>query len=383
MPKPSAALIEAARAGRAKPGRYRDQHGLMLVVGSNSASWIWRYAIGGRRREMGLGSAQFVGLAQARAEALRRRVELKTSRVDPLGEQQRAAARRRAATFDEVAVEFIKAHAPGWKDRRAKATWESTLSTYASPIIGKLAPDEITTEHVMSVLQPHWHRVPETMSRVRGRIESVLDFAKTKNLREGANPAAWKGNLKLMLPSKGKVKRVKHHEALPLDRLPATFAKLVKSKAIAAQAAAFTIACAARPGEGAGACWSEIDLKAAVWVVPDARMKNSREHRVPLSPPALVILQRMARRRGEDRIFPTRGAGVPSASTLLEALREAAGKGGSTVTLHGTSRSCFDDWSHQQGGVDSRLINYALSHYPSDTTERLTGAPIRLSCAGR
>ena len=180
---------------------------------------------------------------------------------------------------------------------------------------------------MLAILQPHWTRVPETMSRVRGRIEAVLDFAKTKGLRDGENVARWKGHLALLLPAKGKVKRVKHHEAVPLAKLPAAFRKLLaKRNSLAAQAAAFAILYAARPGEAAEARWSEIDLKTATWTLPAERMKAGREHRVALSPPAVALLQRMAklRRRGDDRVFPGRRQHV-STTTMIDELRAAAG----------------------------------------------------------
>jgi integrase len=343
----------------------------MLVVSPRGASWILRYSAGGRRRDMGLGSVRLVGLAQAREMALKRHSEIKLTRVDPLGEQARTAAKRLSTTFDEVAEQFIASHKAGWKDKTAEATWCNSLATYASPIIGKTAPADVTTADLLAILEPHWTRVPETMSRVRGRIEAVLDAAKTQGLRDGENVARWKGHLALMLPAKGKVKRVKHHEAVPLDKLPKAFAKLhANHRSLAAQAAAFCILTAARPGEAADASWSEIELATATWVVPPERMKNGREHRIALSPPAVALLQRLAklRRRGDDRVFPSRGGKV-STTTMIDELRAAAG-GIGKPTVHGTARSCFDDFGHQHTKFASRLVDYALSHYPKGSTQR-------------
>ena len=230
----------------------------------------------------------------------------------------------------------------------------------------------MTTANLLAILEPHWTRVPETMSRVRGRIEAVLDAAKTQGLRDGENVARWKGHLALMLPAKGKVKRVKHHEAVPLDKLPAAFRKLLAKRAsLAAQAAAFCILTAARPGEAVEARWPEIDLKAATWTLPPERMKNSREHRVALSPSAVALLERMTklRRHGDDRVFPGRDGSTPSTTTMIDELRAAAG-GIGKPTVHGTARSCFDDFGHQHTQFPSRLVDYSLSHYPGGPTQR-------------
>jgi integrase len=370
LPRPTAQIVEKARAGTAPLGRYRDAHGLMLVVGPRGASWILRYSAGGRRRDLGLGSVRLVSLSQARAEALKRHSEIKLTRVDPLGQQARTAAARRTTTFDEVREQYLEAHRAGWKDPTAETTWRNSLRDYAAPIIGKRAPADITTEDMLAILQPHWQRVPETMSRVRGRCEAILDFAKTKGLRDGENVARWKGHLALLLPAKGKVKHVKHHEAVPLDRLPAAFAKLYGNhQSLAAQAVAFCILTAARPSEAAEAAWSEIDLKSATWTLPPEKMKNARQHRVALNDAALAILKGMAklRQRGDDRVFPARDGATPSLSTMVDELRAAAGGIGKPTT-HGC-RSSFDDFGHQDSRFASRLIDYSLSHYPKGSTQ--------------
>ncbi len=214
---------------------------------------------------------------------------------------------------------------------------------------------------MLDVLQPIWHRVPETASRVRGRIEAVLDWAKAHDYRDGENVARWKGHLALMLPAKGKVKPTTHHAAVPLDRLSTVFSKLSKQDTVAARAVQFAILTAARAREATGARWSEIDLKSATWVLPPTRMKAGREHRVPLSPQAVDLLRVMAklRRRSDDRVFPgtTKGSHV-STTTLSKALRDAGSGAG---TLHGM-RSAFDDWAHECSTFPPALVDRALAH---------------------
>ena len=243
--------------------------------------------------------------------------------------------------------QYIERTAPAGRTRRPEDVAQ-VAGDLRQPDHRYRAPADITTADVLAILEPHWTRVPETMSRVRGRIEAVSTLPRRKGLRDGENVARWKGHLALMLPAKGKVKRIKHHEAVPLDKLPATFRKLLAKRAsLAAQAAAFCILTAARPGEAAEASWPEIDLKSATWVLPAERMKNGREHRVALSPPAVALLQRMAklRRRDDDRVFPSRGSST-STTTMIDELRSAAG-GTGKPTVHGTARSCFDDFGHQ------------------------------------
>jgi integrase len=365
------ALVSKAAKGEAAAGKYRDgKNGLLLIVrDTGSASWAMRYMHQGRRRDLGLGSVQHVGLAQARTRAAELMGELKGKRIDPLAERttERQQQRSAAVTFDQAARHYIEAHKAGWRDKRGAETWTNTLASYASPVIGSKRVGEVTTDDVLKILTPLWQRIPETGARVRGRIESVLDFAKARGWRDGENCARWRGHLANMLPRKSKVSRTRHHAAVPLEKLPATFANLWDGATNSAAAAAFCILTAARPGEAAGALWSEIDLGSATWVLPAHRTKQGQIHRVPLSPAAVELLRRQQRRKGEARVFPSDTRGDLSLSSLLAALREAAGD--PLVTLHGTARSGLDDWA-SANGFSTHLIDRALGHAVGDATRR-------------
>jgi len=347
-------LVEQARRGTAPVGRYRDRTtpGLLLIVKGNGASWILRYQIGNRRRDMGLGPVRLLGLARARELANARRVEIRIDKRDPL-ESRRGVSGR--LSFDKAAALYIEAQAPGWRDRRAVQTWTSTLKTYASPVIGLLGVDAITVQHVLAVLQPHWASKPETASRVRGRVEAVLGWAGAQGLRIGANPATWKGNLDALLPAKGRVKPpTKHHAALDLKVLPTVWRRLASSDDLAAKAVALCIACATRPGEAMGAAWPEFDLEARVWELPATRTKKARRHRIPISDQVLALLS----------CIPRHGDGLFTGVTpkLMRLSLDAAG--GKGATLHGTARSGFADFATTRR-FDHDLIDYSLSHYPA------------------
>jgi integrase len=266
----------------------------------------------------------------------------------------------RRITFAKAAEQYIEAHRAGWRDRRAAATWASTLATYANPVIGSLGVDTISTQHIMAILKPIWSAKAETASRVRGRVEVILNWCTAQHFRTGANPATWKGNIQALLPAKGKVKApTKHHPAVPLDKLPQVYRRLAESRDLAAAAARFCVLCAARPGEAAGARWSEIDLKTATWVIPPERMKAGREHRVALSPQALAILKAVA---GLDDVRVFTGL-LPKA--MGGALRDAGGGAG---TVHGTSRAAFDDYAHEFTSFAPALVDRALAHVVGSKT---------------
>ena len=327
-------LIGRALRGEAAPGKYRDgRNGLILVVGqSSSASWIMRYMHEGRRRDLGLGPLRHVGLAQARRLAATKMEGLKGEHLDPLAGRAEARQQQRLSgvTFRQAADAFVVAHRAKWKNAKHAAQWLATLSTYAYPVIGTTRVGEVTTEHMLAVLQPIWASKTETASRLRGRCESVLGFAKAKGWRQGENVAAWKNNLQALLPAKHMVKpKTKHHEQVPLGELPTVFARLRARKTVGAAAAAFAVLTAARANEASGALWREIDFEAAIWVVPPERYKTGHMHMVPLSPAALEILrERLAvRRKDDERIFPTRGASGPSDSTMLTVAAAGDGQG--------------------------------------------------------
>jgi integrase len=371
MGRLSTALVSKARNGQAAAGRYRDGQGLILnVTPGGSASWMLRYHFEGRRRDMGLGSVRHIGLGKARELAAAKIGALKGDKLDPLAArtEARAVERRNMMTFDKAAEAFLAAQEPSWKNPKHRQQWRNTLSAYASPVIGGKAVADITTEHLLEVLRPIWERIPETANRLRGRVEVILDWAKARGFRSGENPARWRGHMALMLPATGKLKTTKHHAAVPVDALPGVYQKLARSADVAAAATRFTILCAARPGEAAGATWDEIDLAHRVWTVPPHRQKARKPHRVPLSDEAMAVLAAMApiRTGPHSLVFPGGRKGRPlTLPTLAKALRRAGGK---TATVHGTSRSSFDDWGSERTAHPQKLIDRALAHGPKSPT---------------
>jgi integrase len=359
-------LVEQARRGTAPIGRYRDRTtpGLLLVVKGNSASsWILRYQLGGRRRDMGLGSTRLLGLARARELANARRVEIRIERRDPLSERQaeRRGIHKRGTMFKTAMEDFLDANKARWKDPRAVDTWRNSLCTHAGALMA-LRVSEITADQVCGVLTPLWSSATPTAVKLRGRIEEILGRAKAQGQRAGENPARWKGGLDAMLPKPGRVRRkVKHHEALPFAQLPAAYKALAASDDLVAGFVRLCLLCASRPSEVQGATWTEIDFKRAVWRIPPERMKRDKLHEVPLSGEALDVLKSLP--RFGDRVFPMKIDGAER----LRVLRAAAGVDG--ITLHGSSRSGLADWAATNGYAD-RLIDYALSHYPADVTSQ-------------
>ncbi len=289
-------------------GMYGDGGGLYLQVGgTGSRSWIFRFKKNGRTRDMGLGSLTTVSLAKARELAAEcRRVRL--SRNDPiearkteLVKAQLAAAR--SMTFDQCRDAFIDAHKSAWRNGKHRAQWTSSLSTYVTPVFGSLPIQSVDVALVTKVIEPIWSTKPETASRVRGRIERVLDWAKVRGFREGENPARWRGHLDALLPARGRVRKVRHHAALPYDQIGTFMAALRGRDGVAARALEFTILTAARTNEVLSARWDEIDLAGKVWTVPADRMKGGRDHRVPLSRPALALLRETSALRQSDFLF--------------------------------------------------------------------------------
>src|SRR5262249_4124841 len=232
-----------------------------------------------------------------------------------------------AMTFRECADAYIKAHRAGWRNGKHAAQWEATLATYAGPVIGTLPVQVIDTALVLKVLEPIWTAKPETAGRVRGRIESILDWAKVRGFRAGENPARWRGHLDKLLPARSKVRRVEHHAALPYAELPGFLAGLREQEGIAARALEFTILAAARTGEVIGARWPEMDLVSKAWTVPPGRA--GKEHRVPLSGRALAILEEMQpHRQAEDAfVFPGGKDGRPLSNMAFLMLLRRIGRG--------------------------------------------------------
>jgi integrase len=280
------------------PAVLHDGGGLYLrVSGTGARAWVFRFQLEGKRRDMGLGPYPDISLAEARAKASAHRKQ-RHDGIDPLEarEAQRQAQRLsvvRGRTFREVAEEFIARNEVGWRNAKHRQQWRNTLPSYVYPTLGELSVAAIDTGLVIQVLEPLWTTKPETASRVRGRIEAVLDAATVRGFRQGPNPAQWKGNLAHILPARAKVRGVEHHAALALDDLPEFLAGLRGRPGMAARALEFAILTAARTGEVLGAPWSEIDPVAKVWTIPGRRMKGAREHRVPLSEGARAVLEKV------------------------------------------------------------------------------------------
>jgi integrase len=342
----------------AKPGSVlHDGHGIYLKTGKNGGGkWIFRFTNPDTHRvtEIGLGSSRNVTLAEARAKAAEAR-KLVASGVNPITARRTAKARKAAQlTFGQCANALLAAKASEWRNEVHRSQWRTTLETYAAPLWG-LPVDQVTTEAVLGVLSPLWQSIPETASRLRGRIESVLDYAKAHGWRSGENPAAWRGHLALILPKRGKLSRG-HHAAMPFDDVPGFVARLREREALAARALEFLILTAARSGEVLGAAWSETDLAIRVWTIPAARMKSGREHRVPLPERAVEILQRLAETRIVDTVFPI------CRTSLTKLLPSGA-------TLHGF-RSSFRDWCGESTSFPREVAEAALAHSTGDATER-------------
>ncbi|MBP2497809.1 integrase [Methylobacterium sp. PvP062] len=345
------------------PGMYGDGNGLWLqVTGKGGKSWIFRYTLKGKSREMGLGPVNTFSLAEARDKAQACR-KLCYEGIDPIEmrrerRQEAAVEAAKAVTFRTCAEGYVEAHKAGWRNGKHVAQWSATLEAYAYPIIGELPVQAVDTALVMQVLQPIWTEKPETASRVRGRIEAILDWAKTNTYRSGENPARWKGHLSNLLPKRSKVRKVEHHPALPFAEVPAFMKKVGEHSGVASKLMAFTILTAARTGEALGALWSEIDMQAGVWTLPAERMKAEVEHKVPLSAPALALLAEM---QGLDDIyvFPGNRAGRPLSNMAMLMLLRRMGQ--DDITAHGF-RSSFSDWAAETTSFPYEVREMALAH---------------------
>ena len=368
----SLSRLSAFFVGRAKePGMYADGGGLYLQVSrSGTKSWIFRYALNGRAREMGLGPLHTITLAEARNLALEAR-RLKLARIDPIDARgaDRQAKRledARAITFKQASTAYIQANKSGWKNPKHAAQWESTLTTYADPIFGSLPVAAIDTALVMRALEAIWSQKPETASRLRGRIESVLDWATARGYRTGENPARWRGHLDKMLPARAKVQAVKHHAALPYRDLPAFMAALRGQTGIGALALEFAILTAARTGEVIAATWEEIDFDAATWTVPRERMKAKREHKVFLGNSALAILRPLKQAARSDFVFPGNAPNKPLSNMAMLATLKRMGR--KDLTAHGF-RSTFRDWAAETTDYPSEVVEMALAHAVANKVE--------------
>lgn len=358
------------------PGLYADGDGLYLQVSEHKTkAWVFRFMRGGVPRKMGLGPVSTqpgdarISLAQARLKAGEAR-GLLIDGVDPIEARKfrRAQAALEAAkttSFRKCAEQYIKDNKPGWKNEKHAAQWESTLLTYVYPTLGSLPVGGVDTELVLKVLRPIWHEKPETASRVRGRVETILDWSKAHGYRDGENPARWRGHLENVLPAKNKISTVTHHKAMPYSDVPAFMAQLRAKIEISARALEFTVLTAARTGEAIGARPAEFNLSARLWTVDPSRMKGGKEHRVPLSDRAVEIVRPLLA-NGCEFVFEGARPGRPlSNMAMLEMLRGMKGDG---LTVHGF-RSAFYDWGHDLTGHPKELLDIALAHVVADKVE--------------
>lgn len=370
MPRKARELSPLEVRRLSQPGRWRvgGVDGLALqITGQGARSWLLRVRVGGRQREMGLGSFPTVSLADARERARHESAQARQG-TDPIAARQAArsaaAAERMAQqSFSSVAAQYIAQHERAWRNAKHGAQWTATLQTYAAPVIGALFVRDVTTAHIIKLLEPIWASRTETARRVRSRIELVLDFATARGLREGPNPARWKGNLDAALPKPGRIAKVQHHAAVPVAEMPRFMIRLRALSGMGARALEFTILTAARSGEVRGARWCELDLAAALWNVPAERMKSVREHRVPLSGGALELLRKLGQGAPEALVFPGM-RGPLSDMSLTAVLRRMK----VDATAHGF-RSTFRDWAAEHTEHAGEVAEMALSHAVGDKVE--------------
>ena len=367
MPRKLNQALTPLAVKNAKAGRHADGGGLYLLVKESGArSWVYRFMLKGKSRDLGLGAASGadkISLAKARDLASAHRLKVKAG-IDPLAERHREAAEALAAaqaakiagvTFRHVAEAYIAANEGSWRNDKHRQQWRNTLASYVYPVMGELPVADIGTAHVLQILEPIWQEKPETASRIRGRIEALLDAAKARGYREGENPARWRGHIAQILPARSKLTRG-HHKAMPYAELPLFMSQLRAREAMAALALEFVILTATRTSELLGAKWGEVDLERAIWTIPAVRMKAGKEHRVPLSPRAIEILQTVKLKSG-DWLFPSEKGGKLSTMAMSMLLRRMK----LDCTVHGF-RSAFRDWSAECTGYAHEVCEMALAH---------------------
>lgn len=333
----------------------------IYITPTGAKSWVLRTMVGSKRRHIGLGPYPTVGLAAAREKA-RAAHEKVQDGIDPIAHKQRAQAQlkveqARIVSFETATLTYIQTHGDSWRNPKHRAQWESTLRTYAFPVIGTLSVGDIHQEHVLAVLEPIWRTKTETASRLRGRIENVLDWASTRKLRSGDNPARWKGHLDKLLPPPTKIQKVEHQRSLPVESLPLFMTDLAKRNGFSARALEFAILCASRSGEVRGATWDEMNLDKRVWTIPADRMKAQKEHRVPLSSQAIKLLKQLPRISASPYIFPSPTAKMLSDMSMVKVTRDMQ----IDAVPHGF-RSTFRNWAAECSTYPRELAEQALAH---------------------
>lgn len=359
-----------------KVGMYADGNGLYLKVQASTKtntvnkSWIFRWGAQGKNT-MGLGSLIDVSLADARAETLECR-KMVARDLNPRDERdkvkaEKVAEKAHSITFEKAAKEYIKTHKESWKNAKHTQQWENTLVTYAFTKIGKVPCAEVSKEQVLSILTPIWTEKHETATRLRGRIESVLDWAIAKGYRTAANAAVLKGNLQPLLPTINKRKRVEHHKAMHYDDVPKFFGMIKDDPSTSARALIFCILTATRTTETTDAQWDEFDLDKSLWIIPKGRMKRGIEHRVPLPSQLTQILKEMNKTESKFVFYGQRSKTKPiSNMTMLTYVKRKDGC--KNVTVHGF-RSSFRDWAAEKGNFPREVCEQALAHSLADQTE--------------
>ncbi|WP_349281412.1 tyrosine-type recombinase/integrase [Polaromonas hydrogenivorans] len=343
--------------------------GLQLQVSpTGTRSWVLRVKVGNKRRDMGLGAYPGVTLAQAREKARHAR-ELIEQGQDPILTRQAAQSKLRAdqaslITFEAAAHAFMDAKSAEWSNPKHAAQWSATLTTYVYPTIGKLHVADVQQAHILQILQPIWATKTETASRLRGRIENVLDWAKARGYRKDENPARWRGHLDKLLSAPEKTTKTVHHPAVPINEAPAFYAALQQRAGMAARALELALLTAARSGEVRGAVWAEFDLNAGVWAIPAGRMKARKEHRVPLSTSAIRILRTLPHVEGSEFVFPAPRGGKLSDMALTAVMRRM----GLEYVPHGL-RSTFRDWVAERTSYPRDMAEMALAHTLTDAVE--------------
>jgi integrase len=366
--------LSGADLRRNKPGLFFDGGGLALQVTTAkdgkgySRSWIFRYTTAGRMRHMGLGSINTIGLAEARERARQCRQQ-RLDGIDPIEARAaeraaKTAASAKAMTFEQAALAYIAAHRNEWRSEQHAQEWPSSLRKHIYPTLAKIDVAAIDTALVVKALEPIWGKVPVTASRLRERIEAVLDWCTVAGLRQGDNPAKWSGHLEHLLAAPAK-RKIKHLAALPWREVPEFMAKLRATDSVQSRAMEFVILTAARRGEVRFATWGEIDFDTATWTIPDERMKAGKEHRVPLSPRAVTILREMNTAAPGEHIFPGRNG--PLGESAFEHLLKRLGHSG--ITLHGF-RSSFRDWAGEHTAFPAEIAEAALAHAVGNKVER-------------
>lgn len=384
MPKKAEELSPLAVSRITTPGLHfvGGVAGLALqVLKSGGRTWVLRARISGEVRDMGLGGFPDVTLAGAREAARAARARISAG-VDPIAERRAAVAmlsqsKANALSFETASLKYLEAHEPGWKNAKHAQQWRNSLTNHAFPVLGKLLVRDIGLPQVLEVLEPLWRTKTETATRVRGRVEKILDWSTTKGYREGLNPARWKGHLDNLLPAANKIAKERHFPALPVGDIGAFMQALRTQAGTGARALEFGILTAARSEEIRGATWAEVNLDMGEWVIPAARMKMAKEHIVPLSPPALALLKSLPRIAGTDLVFVAPRGGQFSDGTLNAVIKRMNEVdmdrwidpvSGRTVVQHGF-RSTFRDWASEISNHPGDVAEMALAHAIRDKTE--------------